>query len=305
MKLLASILLLLAAVLLVSSPAQAGYTDGLNQYAGYHIMHGGVDPTGTTSVQIKASNIEVVSYIPQYGFGTKRGQLPSLYADDYAKSKAEYIPGLYETMVVLADSGNPDTPLNITGSGSLNKEFRNYLRLQVEVRCCKGVDGGSMEGYNILHHDHEVGYTAPPVAARKLGAGGYQKGEGSKIGPRGSPPSRNCISFEFGGTFRLGSLGRLGNRALTGYGTPYAWSKISYSICCHKDYVEEEIVAYGSKIPTHALYLDGTMRFNQDMFTKGTLRDLTVFIKDGGKPGSSNLATESKEIGGWRRTFKL
>ena len=36
----------LAAALLITNPTQAGYTDGMNQYAGYHVMHGGVDPTG-------------------------------------------------------------------------------------------------------------------------------------------------------------------------------------------------------------------------------------------------------------------
>ena len=37
-----------AVVMLLSIPstARAGYPDGLNQYAGYHIMHDGVDPSG-------------------------------------------------------------------------------------------------------------------------------------------------------------------------------------------------------------------------------------------------------------------
>ena len=50
MKPIVSMLFVLAAALLLSSPVQAGYADGMNQYAGYHVMHGGVDPTGTEIV---------------------------------------------------------------------------------------------------------------------------------------------------------------------------------------------------------------------------------------------------------------
>lgn len=46
MKSIVSMLFVLAAALLLSSPIQAGYTDGMNQYAAYHVMHGGVDPSG-------------------------------------------------------------------------------------------------------------------------------------------------------------------------------------------------------------------------------------------------------------------
>lgn len=42
-----SIVLAATALLLaVPSTARAGYPDGMNRYAGYHIMHGGVDPSG-------------------------------------------------------------------------------------------------------------------------------------------------------------------------------------------------------------------------------------------------------------------
>ena len=46
MKSIVSTLLVLATALLLSSPSQAGYADGMNQYAAYHVMHGGVDPMG-------------------------------------------------------------------------------------------------------------------------------------------------------------------------------------------------------------------------------------------------------------------
>ncbi|MEM6258302.1 MAG: hypothetical protein AAGI37_08310 [Planctomycetota bacterium] len=51
MKSIVPMLFVIATALLLTSPAQAGYADGMNQYAGYHIMHGGVDPTGTLSFQ--------------------------------------------------------------------------------------------------------------------------------------------------------------------------------------------------------------------------------------------------------------
>lgn len=46
MKSIVSMLAALAVAFLHSSPAQAGYADGMNQYAGYHVMRGGVDPMG-------------------------------------------------------------------------------------------------------------------------------------------------------------------------------------------------------------------------------------------------------------------
>lgn len=54
MKSIASMLFVLAAALLVSSPALAGYADGMNQYAAYHVVRGGVDPMGTDSAELTA-----------------------------------------------------------------------------------------------------------------------------------------------------------------------------------------------------------------------------------------------------------
>lgn len=45
-------LFVLTAALLLVSPAQAGYADGMNQYAAYHVIRGGVDPMGTDSIRI-------------------------------------------------------------------------------------------------------------------------------------------------------------------------------------------------------------------------------------------------------------
>ena len=44
---------LAAVVLLLSIPstARAGYPDGMNSYAAYHVMHGGVDPTGLWKIK--------------------------------------------------------------------------------------------------------------------------------------------------------------------------------------------------------------------------------------------------------------
>lgn len=50
MKSIASMLFVLVAALVLSSPAQARYADGMNQYAAYHVMHGAVDPMGTTII---------------------------------------------------------------------------------------------------------------------------------------------------------------------------------------------------------------------------------------------------------------
>ena len=46
MKSIVSMLLVFAAASLCSAQAQAGYADGMSQYAAYHVMHGGVDPSG-------------------------------------------------------------------------------------------------------------------------------------------------------------------------------------------------------------------------------------------------------------------
>jgi|GEM_PF-3156960 len=52
MKSIVSMLVVLVAVLLVSSPAQARYADGMNSYAAYYVMRGGLDPMGTDSIKI-------------------------------------------------------------------------------------------------------------------------------------------------------------------------------------------------------------------------------------------------------------
>lgn len=51
MKSIVSLLLILAVALLLSGPSQAGYADGMNQYAAYHVLRGGVDPTGLSNYQ--------------------------------------------------------------------------------------------------------------------------------------------------------------------------------------------------------------------------------------------------------------
>ncbi|MBX2852005.1 MAG: hypothetical protein KTR15_09700 [Phycisphaeraceae bacterium] len=54
MKPIFSMLFVLAAALLLSSPAHAGYADGMNQYAGYHVIRGVVDPTGTMAANVQS-----------------------------------------------------------------------------------------------------------------------------------------------------------------------------------------------------------------------------------------------------------
>jgi len=44
MKTLSLHIALVLIALLMSAPTQAGYTDGMNQYSAYHVMHGGMDP---------------------------------------------------------------------------------------------------------------------------------------------------------------------------------------------------------------------------------------------------------------------
>lgn len=55
MKSIASMLFVLAAALLFTNSAHAGYADGMNQYAGYHVMHRGVDPYGTRMITLRAA----------------------------------------------------------------------------------------------------------------------------------------------------------------------------------------------------------------------------------------------------------
>ena len=52
MKTIVSMILVLAAASLLSSQTQAGYADGMNQYAAYHVMHGGLDPRGTDTLKL-------------------------------------------------------------------------------------------------------------------------------------------------------------------------------------------------------------------------------------------------------------
>lgn len=49
MKSIVCMQFILIAAVLVSSPAQGGYTDGMSKYAAYHVMHEGVDPHGLTA----------------------------------------------------------------------------------------------------------------------------------------------------------------------------------------------------------------------------------------------------------------
>ena len=59
-----SIVLAATALLLaVPSTARAGYPDGMNRYAGYHIMHGGVDPYGNRHRIVIDSDKSAMKYI--------------------------------------------------------------------------------------------------------------------------------------------------------------------------------------------------------------------------------------------------
>jgi len=53
-------LFVLAAVLLLSSPVHARYADGMNSYAAYHVMYGGLDPMGTVSQRIPTFSTESI-----------------------------------------------------------------------------------------------------------------------------------------------------------------------------------------------------------------------------------------------------
>jgi hypothetical protein len=50
---LAAVVLLLA----IPSTARAGYPDGMNSYAGYHVMHGGLDPSGLWTRENDAGHV--------------------------------------------------------------------------------------------------------------------------------------------------------------------------------------------------------------------------------------------------------
>ena len=50
MKSIVSLLFVLIAVMLFTGQVQAGYADGMNRYAGYHVMHDALDPMGTKIV---------------------------------------------------------------------------------------------------------------------------------------------------------------------------------------------------------------------------------------------------------------
>ncbi|MEM6259664.1 MAG: hypothetical protein AAGI37_15400 [Planctomycetota bacterium] len=67
MKYLAAALCTLM-MIATSFPAQARYIDGMNTYAAYHVMHGGVDPMGTRLVYVEVGNkdLSAVDGIDQY-----------------------------------------------------------------------------------------------------------------------------------------------------------------------------------------------------------------------------------------------
>lgn len=56
MKSIVSMLFVLATALLLASPAQARYADGMNTYAAYHVMQGAVDPMGTNKIEVTGLN---------------------------------------------------------------------------------------------------------------------------------------------------------------------------------------------------------------------------------------------------------
>ena len=57
-----------ALVFSTSHSVDAGYADGMNQYAGYHVMHGGLDPMGTRLVYVEVLNQDNSGDdTPQYG----------------------------------------------------------------------------------------------------------------------------------------------------------------------------------------------------------------------------------------------
>ncbi|MEM6259718.1 MAG: hypothetical protein AAGI37_15685 [Planctomycetota bacterium] len=62
MKSFVSMLFVLATALLLTSPAQARYADGMNTYAAYHVMRGGVDPSGMISFKMVGDGAQTVTF---------------------------------------------------------------------------------------------------------------------------------------------------------------------------------------------------------------------------------------------------
>lgn len=172
MKSIVSILYIFVAALLLSSPVQAGYADGMNQYAAYHVMHGGLDPSGEILVAIDGTGSRTyldgreAGWIdaPEAGFDQHIPAVPEApktraqrwrshvrnFHFDYNDGPKKYLHG-------------PDTsfPTTIAGSqsSSIHSESYEWLCAEWRKNNCKGpIDlvGFSRGGYIAMNIAYDL-----------------------------------------------------------------------------------------------------------------------------------------------------
>jgi hypothetical protein len=248
--------------------------------------------------------IQVVAYIPQYGDGSQRGQLPTTYLNPEAEKAAarfgmniKYsgplaIQGIFST-------GNREPPAQLTTGYAAFVNSKDYRNIH-EVRASFDF-GVHSDASTAIRGTQVMGYTPQPSG--DIGIGklliGHMKGEGNlreatvmRVLPHdGTAGYVERVSLSL---YRLGGVGRAVNTILTGYGTPYAWTEVTYRLY---DDGHVDIEVSGSKIPSQAIYVDGNLVSQVDMvhdrnnqFGNHKLADLAEFIQSGGRPGAARLA---------------
>lgn len=98
MKAITLPIFVVALVLSTSYSVDAGYADGMNQYAGYHVMHGGLDPMGTKLVYVEVLNEDNSGDdTPQYG------DLPAGSNAQQIKKYPKMVDGFIENIEAIGD----------------------------------------------------------------------------------------------------------------------------------------------------------------------------------------------------------
>lgn len=212
---------------------------------------------------ITGPDAKIVNWIGTITLSTdQRRDILRRYANDFGDGSISPARVVALTLAIdgLADLINPTPPSSFPTLGQwigfvLSSEYRGYMHFGVEI--CVNNSGviTDFKVYRKIGNQKVVGgmlsHGWTPIL-RPL----FDPGQGENGPPIAEGFPSNEITVRWHHKFRVGQLGQIFARVLTGVGVPYAWHEIRYKIRSDKTY---HIEFYNSAFPSARFYIDDVM----------------------------------------------
>lgn len=232
----------------------AGYVDGWNLYSAMNENPSvRADPLGLFFF-ITGPKATILSVVARFDTSLlDTGAIIDLWRRNTGQELTHgHATALRAAILELAQSANPTESLTSFDADSWfrfkeSQEHRGFLVIRPRI-CCDNASTAVAWSHEDYEYDH--GWTLD-----RTNAVNPMPGEG-RFDFNGTPRiSGGCVTFHYRHLMRVGDVGAVIAKLLTGSWPPLVWHEIEYSVCCDGSY---SVTFSGSHFPTHYAYIDDT-----------------------------------------------